>query len=292
MKTLAVALVLSLVSAALAADEHPVVRLWPNGAPGSETRRNEPEKINGGSVSNIHDPSIIVYLPAKEKATRCAVIVAPGGGHRTLVIQKEGYEIAEWLAAHGIAAFVLKNRLARDDANPADAPQPYTVEGHAIPDAQRAIRLVRSRASEWGVDPARVGIIGFSAGGEVALLTGTSGAPGKANAADALERQSSRPDFFGLIYAAGLNRPNLKINADSPPVFLACGYNDRYNFAVPSAEFFIRCKRAGVSAELHLYAGADHGFAIRAASNAAATKWIESFEAWLADRKFIPTPKA
>lgn len=278
--------------ALIAADEHPVIRLWPDGAPGSEARRNEPEKNNGRTASNIHDPSITVYLPAKGKETGCAVIVTPGGGHRNLEVLKEGSEIAEWFAAHGIAAFVLKNRLARDESNPAGQPQPYTVEGHSIPDAQRAIRLVRSRAAEWAIDPQHVGIIGFSAGGEVALLAGTSGAPGRADAADPLERQSSKPDFFGPIYAVGFSRPNLSLSAETPPVFIACGYNDRYNLAIPSAEFFVRCKKAGVSAELHLYAGADHGFGIRAATNPAAATWIESFQAWLVDRKFIPLRKS
>lgn len=294
MKILLVCIVLGLGLSSTApsfAEDHPVIRLWPDGAPGSEARRNEPEKINEGNVSNIHDPSVTVYLPAKERATGCAVIVAPGGGHRTLVMQKEGSQIAEWLTAHGIAAFVLKNRLARDESNPAGQPQPYTVDGHSLPDAQRAIQVVRSRAAEWNVNPEHVGIIGFSAGGEVALLAGTSGGGGRADAVDPVERQGSRPDFFGLIYAAGFSRQNLNLGAETPPVFIVCGANDRFNLAIPSAEFFIRCKKAGVSAELHLYAGAEHGFGILPGSKPAST-WIENFEAWLADRKFIPVPKS
>jgi acetyl esterase/lipase len=272
--------------------DRPVVPLWEAGAPGFEARRNEPEKVGGGNVSNIHNPSLTVYLPAKGMANGCAVIVCPGGGHRTLVIQKEGYEIADWLVAHGFTAFVLKNRLANDEANPAGAPQPYTVVGHALVDAQRAVRLVRSRAAAWNLDPAKVGIIGFSAGGDVAVLAGTRGAPGQANAADPIERQSSRPDFFGLIYAAGLARPDLVLNAQTPPVFIACGYLDRYRLDVPSAQFYVRCREAGVSAELHIYAGGDHGFAIRPSSNAAAATWIARFNDWLVDRKFIAAAKS
>ena len=187
---------------AFAAPDRPVVPLWPNGAPGSEARKNEPEKINatGSSVSIMHNPSILVYLPAKENATGCAVIVAPGGGHRNLAIQHEGYNVGEWLAAHGIAAFVLKYRLARDEATPAGAPQPYTIEGTALADAQRAIRIVRARAAEWNVNPSAVGIIGFSAGGEVAALAAMRPEAGKADAADPIERQNARPDFQGLIY--------------------------------------------------------------------------------------------
>src|SRR5882724_4643237 len=138
----------TLLSAADIAATHPVFPLWPQGAPGSEARKGEPEKVVGNNVSNIHFPTLTVYLPAKDKATGTAAIVCPGGGHRFLVMQKEGYDVAQWLADHGIAAFVLKNRLARDDANPAGAPQPYTIERDALADAQRAIRLVRSRATE------------------------------------------------------------------------------------------------------------------------------------------------
>ena len=270
-----------------AADAHFVVPLWPNGAPGSETRRNESERVKGETVSNIHNPSLTVFLPAAAKATGCAVIVAPGGGHQNLYVVKEGSEVAEWLALHGVAAFVLKNRLANDESNPPGTPQPYTVEGHALADAQRALRLIRSRASEWSVDPARVGIVGFSAGGEVALLAGTRGAAGRSDAADVVDRQSSRPDFFGLIYPGGISRSNLGLNKDTPPVFLTCGYNDRFKLAEPLAEFYLTCMKAGVNAELHIYAGADHGFGIRPASNAAAATWIARFGDWLVDRKFV-----
>lgn len=270
-----------------AADPNPVVPLWPEGAPRSEARKDEPEKIAGDNVSNIHFPTITVYLPAKAKATGCAVIIAPGGGHRNLVMQKEGYQIAEWLASHGVAGVVLKNRLANDDATPSDQSQPYTVDRDALADAQRAIRLVRSRATEWKLDPARVGIIGFSAGGEIALLAGTGGVAARPEIADAIERQSSRPDFFGLIYPGGLRRSDVMLSNTTPPVFLACGHNDSYNIAAPLAEFYVRCKKVGMNAELHIYAGAGHGFGIDAGNNAAAATWIARFHEWLADRKFI-----
>jgi acetyl esterase/lipase len=182
------------------AGSHPVIPLWPAGAPGSEARKDEPEKVVGNNVTNIHFPTLTLYLPAKDQNTGCAVVVCPGGGHRFLVMPKEGYDVAQWLAAHGIVALVLKNRLARDDANPADTPQPYTIERDSLADAQRAIRLVRSRAAEWGIDPARVGIIGFSAGGELAALAAMRSDAGQAQAADPIDRFSSRPGFQGLIY--------------------------------------------------------------------------------------------
>ncbi len=272
---------------AAAPTDRPVVPLWPNGAPGSEARKNEPEKITGSNVSGIHNPSLTVYLPAKDKATGCAVIVTPGGGHARLAIEHEGYNVAQFLADNGVAAFVLKHRLAKDDTVPQGTAQPYTIDRDSLNDAQRAIKLVRSRASEWGVDPARVGIIGFSAGGEVALLAATRYTAGKADATDALDRQSTRPDFFGLIYPGGLPRTDIELTKDTPSVFLACGYSDRANISEGLPEFYLKAKKAGVNAELHIYAGAGHGFGVRATNKSPSGAWIARFTEWLGDRKFL-----
>lgn len=286
-------LAISLVAAhvVLAAPDRPVVPLWPNGAPGSEARKTEPEKTNasGSSVSNIHHPSLIVYLPPAEKATGCAVIVAPGGGHRNLAIQHEGYNVGEWLAARGVAAFVLKYRLARDEAAPQGTPQPYTIEGTALADAQRAIRIVRARATEWHVNPSAVGIIGFSAGGEVAALAAMRPEAGKPDAADPIDRQNARPDFQGLIYPGQSGK--ILPEKGAPPVFLACGYGDRKDISEGLAEVYLRFKRAEVPAELHIYAGAGHGFGVRDSNKGPAGAWIARFHEWLADRKFLGETK-
>jgi len=281
---------LLLSAAALRAASPVVVPLWPAGAPGSEARKAEPEKIAGTNVSNIHAPSVLVYLPAKDAATGCAVVVAPGGGHARLAFQHEGTAVGEWLAAHGVAAFVLKYRLAKDDATPAGQAQPYTVDRDALADAQRALRLVRARAAEWGVRPAAVGIIGFSAGGEVALLAATRGADGIADAADPVDRQSARANFYGLIYPGGLPRTDIVVNKDTPPVFLTAGYGDRQNISEGLAEFYLKTKRAGASAELMMYAGAGHGFGVRATNKSPAGAWIARFHEWLGDRKFLAAP--
>lgn len=277
----------ALLPAAFAAPDRPVVTLWPNGAPGSEARKDEPEKTNatGSSVTNIHHPSMLVYLPPKDQATGCAVIVAPGGGHRNLAIQHEGYNVGEWLAAHGVAAFVLKYRLARDDANPKDKPQPYTIEGDALADAQRAIRIVRARATEWNVNPGAVGIIGFSAGGEVAALAAMRPVGARPDATDPIEQQSARPDFQGLIYPGQSGK--IIPETGAPPAFLACGYGDRKDISEGLAEVYLRFKRAGVPAELHIYAGAAHGFGVRETNKSPAGAWIARFHEWLADRKFL-----
>ena len=162
------------------------VPLWPAGAPGSEGK-TALEKIEDSRVSSVHKPSLSIHLPLREKATGAGVIVIPGGGHRYLAIDHEGYAVARWLSEHGIAGFVLKYRLAREEGST------YTIEEHSLRDTQRALRLVKSHAVEWGLDPARVGVIGFSAGGELAALVSLRNDAGVAGDDDKVERQSSRP---------------------------------------------------------------------------------------------------
>ncbi len=228
------------------------VFLWPRGAPGSEARKDEPERIEGETVVNIHNPSILVFLPRKEINTGAGMIVAPGGGHKSLWIMHEGFNPAQALAQKGIAAFVLKNRLQSSG---------YAFDAEGLADMQRAIRVVRSRAAEWGIDPARIGAGGFSAGGELAELVAIRNDPGQPDAADPVERVSSRPDFQVLIYPgkSQLTQPV----AGSPPAFMAAGVDDRADISVGLAEAYLRFKKAGVPAELHIYAKTGHGFGLR-----------------------------
>lgn len=273
---------------------HPAsILLWPAGAPGSEARKDEPEEISWRQepdivfpvISNVHAPTLTPFLPAPGKATGCAVIVAPGGGHMQHTIDREGYDVGRFLADHGIAAFVLKYRLARDGSNPKDQPQPYTIEGHALADAKRAIRLIRSRAAEWQVKPSRVGILGFSAGGEVAILAALRHDEGKANSADPIEGFSSRPDFFAPIYPGGLNGHDGEISKEkTPPAFLACAYDD--GMAERLATFFVTLHKAGVSTELHIYSRGGHGFGVRQRP-LAVTGWSSRLVDWLGDRGFL-----
>jgi len=273
-------LVLSLF--AVAAELQPV-QLWPNAAPGSEGKTGEETARTAPAgdhiVSNIHRPSITPYLPSKETATGAAVVIAPGGGHSELWMDHEGYNVARWLSDRGIAGFVLKYRLARQKDST------YTVEGHALADIQRAIRLVRSRAAEWGVDAERIGVIGFSAGGEIAALAGTRYDAGNAEAADPIDRLSSRPAFQALLYPA-IPR-DMKLSKDTPPAFLACGENDRQNISQGLPELYLAIKRAGGSAELHVYAGVGHGFGLRATTRGPVAGWIERFRDWLDGRGFL-----
>ena len=200
------------------ADSPNEILLWPGGAPGSEGKTDAEKVVTSASgernVSSIHKPSITPFLPSPAKATGAAVLVIPGGGHSKLCVDHEGGNVAQWLADHGIAAFVLKHRLAREEGST------YTIEGHALADTQRALRLIRSRASEWGVDPARLGAIGFSAGGELVALACMRPGDGKADATDAIERQNARPAFQALIYPG--RSGDIMPAKDSPPAFLAC----------------------------------------------------------------------
>lgn len=268
-------------SPALAA-RGPVVLLWPNGAPGSQDKTGEEKIDEHGYVSNIHRPSLTVYLPAPGKATGAAVLVIPGGGHRFLAINHEGYNVAAWLSEHGIAAFVLKHRLAREEGST------YKIETESLQDAERAMRLIRSRATEWGVDPARLGVMGFSAGGELAALVGARGGPGIAEAADPIDRLGSQAVFQALIYPG--NSKAIIPTKDSPPAFLACGYKDRPDISEGLADVYLRFKRAGVPAELHIFAEAGHGFGLRAANPPPAGDWPVRLREWMAARGYLKTP--
>jgi acetyl esterase/lipase len=277
-------LALSLLPATvLSANQPKEIPLWPNGAPGSEGKTG-PESVrvteNGERVvSNVHQPSITPYIPPKDKATGAAVIIAPGGGHRELWTDHEGHNVARYLSARGVAAFVLKYRLARE------ANSTYTVDDHALADMWRAIRLVRSRAPEWNINTSRIGVMGFSAGGELAALAGMRFDSGNKEGADAIERESSRPDFQALIYPGSSKR--FAPTKDSPPVFIVCGYGDRPDISQGMAEVYLKFKQVGVPAELHIYASAGHGFGLRDNNAKAVGKWPARFEEWMADLGFL-----
>lgn len=262
----------------LAADPA-AIPLWPDGAPGSEARKNEPEKNEGGNITNVHNPSITPYLPDAEKSTGVAVIICPGGGHQKLCTGHEGYALAEWFRERGIAAFVLKYRLSREEGST------YTLEGDAMNDARRAIRTVRSRAAEWHINPDRIGMLGFSAGGELAAYSAMKSDAGNASSADPIEKSGSRPDFQALIYPG--KSGTFTVGKGMPPVFITCGYGDRPDIAEGMASLYLKYKAAGVKAELHIYSEAGHGFGYKPGKTGAAAKWPERFTEWLGDSGFL-----
>jgi len=276
-------LLLATTTTTRAAGTPPTVLLWTNGAPGSEGK-TDLEKTSSAptmpiQVTSVHKPSLTLYLPEKATATGAGVIVIPGGGHRMLVMEHEGYAVGRWLSERGIAAFILKYRLAREEGST------YQVETHALADTQRAIRMVRSKAKEWDVDPARVGVLGFSAGGELAALASIRESGPVADAADSIDRQGARPDFQALLYPA--IPKDMKPTKDTPPAFLACGFGDRQNISEGLPNLYLLFKQAGVPTDLHVYAGAGHGFGIRDGDKSPASAWPARFREWLDDRGFL-----
>jgi endo-1,4-beta-xylanase len=263
----------------------PTAPLWPHGAPGSEGKTGrEKYRISGNLlvISGVNQPSITVYLPAQEKATGAGIIVAPGGSFREIWITHEGYRVADWLVQHGIAAFVLKYRLQGDEGSG------YTTEGHSLPDIQRAIRLVRSRAAEWRVDANRVGVMGFSAGGALAGLAASRYDDAVKNAVDGVDQLSAKPSFAALIYGTPFSAPmqyQIKISKDMPPVFMAAGGDDGVSAKYP--EIYRMLKDAGVSVELHIYAGVGHGFGMQPDAASSVARWPDRLWEWMFDRGLL-----
>ncbi len=275
-----------LVLAVTAAPASPlVVPLWENGAPGFEVRRTEPEEAKDYWVRNIHNPSLTVFPAPAAKANGCAVIVAPGGGYRELVFHAEGEQVAEFLNPLGVTVFVLKYRL------PAQEGSPYAV-AHVQEDALRAVRLVRSRAGEFGVDPRRIGFLGFSAGGAVAMIAGFEPAAGDAAGADPVGRASSRPDFLMLVYPGGSLYPGgalpRRLPADAPPAFLLCANDDEYGCEESTLEIAGKYRAAKIPVELHLLARGGHAFNMGDRSELRSVRtWPHRLADWLQDSGYL-----
>jgi acetyl esterase/lipase len=277
------AIALSFSAAGLGAQTPSEIPLWPSGAPGSQGKAANEAVTKSASgelrVSSIHNPSLTPYLPPKDRASGTAILVIPGGGHRMLAITHEGYNVAEWLRDHGIAAFVLKHRLAREEGST------YKIEVESFADTARANRLIRSRAKEWNIDVGRVGAMGFSAGGELVNMAAARADGGDASATDTIDRESCRLNFQALIYPG--RSGDIQPIKDAPPVFLAAAYNDRTDISEGLAEAYLRFKRVGVPAELHIYGTGGHGFGLRSSNQRPVGTWIVRFEEWLKESGFV-----
>jgi acetyl esterase/lipase len=273
--SLIVSLALASVAVAQTSSPPPMVALWPQGAPGSEARWAEPEIVENSYIRNIHQPSLTVFRADAAHANGAAIIVVPGGGHRILVWNNEGVAPARTLNRFGITTFVLKYRLARE------AGSKYDITRDAAADARRAVRWVRAHAAAYGVDPHRIGLMGFSAGGE--LVSQVADAPPPAVARpDAVDRADGRPDFQVLIYPGPLGIPAPTVTG-APPAFLAAGTLDQC-CAMPTITLYQQLRAAGVSAELHLFADTDHGFNVAAHSERVSlAHWPDRLADWLSD---------
>jgi acetyl esterase/lipase len=252
------------------------IPLWISGAPGFENRRDEPTHAKDWWVKNIHNPSVTMYPASKDKATGTAVIICPGGGHRELVFNAEGKEAAEFLNSLGVTAFVLKYRLANEENSP------YTLEKHVREDAYRAMRLVRSRAAEWNINTNSIGMLGFSAGGEVVALVAYGSGEGNSSAADAIDKVNGKPNFQMLIYPGPGFIPN-PIPKDAPPAFLLVA-NDDPCCSEPVLKLLQGYRAANLPVEAHIYSQGKHGFNMgnRSKSNSIKT-WPQRMADWMAD---------
>jgi acetyl esterase/lipase len=287
------AVVLSCASAT-AAEKPTIIDVWPAKAPG-DTADIGPEKVTAGkpgqspiqSITNVSHPTLTIYRPAKDKDTGAAVIVAPGGGYTNLAWAKEGEDAAEWLNSIGVTGVVLKYRVPRRPETAKGAPPPQ-----ALMDAQRTISLVRSKAKEWGIDPNRIGMLGFSAGGHLTAWAATNYDKRSYEPIDDVDKVSCRPDFGILLYPGGIIgrdgdalNPEIRVTKETPPMFLAHAGDDKGR-AENSVETYLALKKAGVPAELHIYASGGHGFGLRPSDKPCST-WPQRCADWLKDQGFL-----
>ncbi|HZO88804.1 MAG TPA: alpha/beta hydrolase [Chthonomonadaceae bacterium] len=292
--TLCVLLVVWFCLASLGTDaEKPLVLpVWPDKVPGDygtigEERIRDPSDAptkDAKWITNVTKPTITVFRPAPEKNTGAAMLICPGGGYWNLAWDLEGEEVAAWFNSVGITGIVLKYRVPRRPGQPEKLPAPGP-----LLDAQRALSLVRSKAREWGIDPHRIGMVGFSAGGHLALTTATHFDKRAYEPIDEVDTVSCRPDFVVAVYsgylvdeATGVLQPYIRIPAGTPPVMLVHASDDSMAKADHSVGMYLALKQAGVSAELHMYAAGEHGFGVRKSGKSCST-WPDRCVDWLRD---------
>lgn len=281
---------------AVGADKPLVVTLWPGKAP-NETGTIGAEKVLMSPklsrqqvevteptrmVTNVSKPTLTIYRPARAKDNGTAMLICPGGGYWNLYWQLEGEEVAAWLNSRGVTGIILKYRVPRRPDEPRGEPARRPLQ-----DAQRAVSLVRSKAREWGIHPQRIGMVGFSAGGHLAVATATSFDKRTYAPIDDIDKVSCRPDFAILVYSGYLKArdkeelaPGLRIPARTPPIFLAHGGADLISSPAHSVVMYLALKKAGIPAELHIYAGAAHDFGVRRSAQPCST-WTQSCATWL-----------
>lgn len=282
------------------------LKLWPNGAPNTATPPGaEKYYINNGTYryENVAEAELFVYLPEEQKNTGAAVVICPGGGYWVEAIDHEGFQLAEYLKDKGMTAVVLKYRL------------PYGNSEVPLTDALQALRFVRSKADEWHIDPAKVGIAGASAGGHLASTAGTHFTPGDASAADPVQKLSSRPDFMLLLYpvisfdekithvgsrtnligktndwklAAEFSN-ELHVTENTPPTFLVLADDDHGVVPENSIRFYMALKKYGIPAEMHIFAKGGHGFGMKNL-DLPTGKWPGLFVEWMQAMQIIPKP--
>jgi acetyl esterase/lipase len=281
---------------------HTQVAIWPGTPPDADLQHvTGPESLSpstglvGGKsilvVRNVSQPTMTVYSPTGTN-TGVAMVVFPGGGYQILAMDLEGTEICDWLTSHGITAILLKYRVPLKETDPYSQPTPLALE-----DAQRTLGLVRSHAAEWHIDPHKIGVIGFSAGGHMVADTSNHFDQRAYPPVDAADRESCRPDFAIACYPghlwdgdAGVTKlnPNISVTTNTPPTFIVMAEDDHVDHVEQALTYYIALKKAGVPAEMHLYAQGGHGFGLR--STQAVAVWPQLVETWLRTIGMISPP--
>lgn len=266
-----------IATAIILQDAQPVIPLWQKGAPGSESRQNEPEtKPNPWSIGNIYNPSLTVFEPPKGKANGTGLIIAPGGGFRELVVGEEGFKPAKLLAEKGITCFVLKYRLVREKDSG------LTIEKDAPVDAMRAVRVVRSLAPKFGLK--KVGMLGFSAGGEVVSLATFQGGLDAA-AKDSVDQLNAQPDFAAWVYPGPVGVPK-EFKGALPPAFMLVAQDDWATQVVLDLTKLYRDNKA--SYETHILHTGGHGFNMGDRSQKVVVKtWVNRLLEWMGDQGLL-----
>jgi acetyl esterase/lipase len=271
---------------------HVQAPIWP-GTPPDAVPDPMPES---GASTHVSRPTMTVYA-ARGYNTGAAVLVFPGGGYQVLAMDLEGTEICDWLTSRGVTCVLLKYRVPNSGPTKVDGHRYYPKVQTALQDAQRTLRLVRQHAAEWHVDPHKIGVIGFSAGGHLVAAVSTHFGERTYRPVDAADALSSRPDFAIAAYPGHLwahedesratrnpedlsLRPDIRVRADTPPTFLVQAENDDVDGVQESLAYYVALQKAGVPTEMHLYAKGGHAFGLRA-TNLPIGRWPELAERWL-----------
>ncbi len=258
------------------ADEPTKLNVWPAKAPGDLGPAKQ-EQWTKMKVTNVTVPTLTIFRPEKSKNTGVAIIVCPGGGYTNLMMDYEGEDVAKWLTTQGITGIVLKYRVPAPQGTPRYLP--------ALQDAQRSMSIVRAKAGEWKIDPKRIGMLGFSAGGHLVVATATNFDKRAYEAIDDIDKQNTRPDFVVSIYPGGVIKRNsdqlseeIHVTSNTPPTFIAQATDDRLS---ENAVFlYLALKRANVPVELHLYSTGGHGFGMKPSDKPCAT-WPQRMIEWM-----------
>jgi acetyl esterase/lipase len=306
-RTLPLAAVGCVIALSAYAAEPITLSVWPGKPPGEtgitgpETQLPEqPGQRKVIRLTNVSEPTIAVYSPPTENRNDAAVVICPGGGYRILAMDLEGTEVAEWLNSIGLTGIVLKYRVPVPspvgNAQSGVPDAPLGVPAAPLHDVQRSISLVRSKAAEWKINADKIGVLGFSAGGNLAAAACTMHARRSYESLDEVDLVSCRPDFGVLVYPGyladdeGRLRPSFKPTGDTPPMFFAHAQDDRVK-PENSIAMFLALKEAGVPGELHIYSAGGHGFGLRA-SDFPCSSWPQRCESWLVQQKVLVPKQA